>query len=372
MEPMPERIKRVRAFGRRTASATAAGCALLLLAAGTVTAEELARKPAAARSCELSAAETAWVQQALDGWRWVLAEALRREPSLPRIVLFDSSCVWELNAGGEDSAAPGLEFVGAPVPVRARAHDGTVRLPNGKELPAAPIASGFVRQVEDGAAQPFFALASVDLWRQHTPAGERPELELFFLGIVVHEMVHTLQLVELQRQLEALAERHELPTELDDDVIQNRFGEVEGFREAFENERDLLYRAALAAADDDSRALAARAIELVRARRERFYRGDDAVFAELEDLFLNLEGLAIWSHFRLALASPTVRFLPDFESQDAAALIEHARQRQGYWSQEEGFALLLLLDRLASDWRRPLLDELASPVELLAAALERD
>jgi hypothetical protein len=341
--------------------ATPATCAI---AAGPETSE--AQRP----TCVLAAAETAWVQQALDSWGWVLVDALRHKLSLPWIVLFDSTCVWELGVpGAEHFAAAGIKFDGAPVAVRARAHDGTVTLPNGKELPAAPIAAGFLLENGRGSL-PFFALASVDLWRERTPAGEWPELERFFLGVAVHEMVHTLQLVELQRRVEALEEQFEMPAELDDDVVQHVFGEIEGFRTAFESERDLLYRAVLAVGDAESRALAAEALERLSERRAQYYRGDNAVYAELEDLFLNLEGLAVWSHFQLALASPAVRFFPDFESTDPKRLIEHARQRQGYWSQEAGFALILLLERLVSGWRQPLIEELASPVELLRAALD--
>jgi hypothetical protein len=327
-------------------------------------------------SCELTAAESEWVQEVLDGWEWVLAELLRREPGLPRMVLFDADCVWQLGAGADGDAglepiASSLSFAGAPVAVGGSGHEGTITLPSGKEIPAAPMATGFVYQ-QGGEATPFFVLAMVDLWREQVDVAKEPHMEPFFLGVALHEMVHTLQIVALRREITELGGRHDLPPQLDDDVIQTRFGDVPGFREALEAERDLLYRAALAEDEWASKVLAEQAIVLVRTRRERFFHGDQSFYARLEDVFLNLEGLAVWAHYRVALHDRDVAFQPDVRSPDPRTLIEKVWRKSGYWSQDEGFALVLLLERFVPHWQEEMLGpELPSPLELLARELAR-
>ena len=78
-----------------------------------------------------------------------------------------------------------------------------------------------------------------------------------------------------------------------------------------------------------------------------------------------MEGVACWSAFKLALTrqpgTPPARALDAF------------RGNRKFWSQEAGLALFLTLDRFVSDWRtRVFPPELASPVDLLSRALERD
>jgi hypothetical protein len=82
----------------------------------------------------------------------------------------------------------------------------------------------------------------------------------------------------------------------------------------------------------------------------------------MEDLFLNMEGVACWSAFNLALTrrpgTPPDRALDAF------------RGNRKFWSQEEGLALFLAIDRFVPKWRpRVFPPELASPVELLEQAL---
>lgn len=332
----------------------------------------------AVAACAMPAADEAWVQRALDGWRWVLDEALAIDPRLPWMVLFDATCTWQLGvpdgvpAAGQPVASA-LVFAGRPVALRSERHGGTVVLPNGKQRPPAPMAAGTPYEAADGVV-PFFALAMVDVWRQAAPDLDRPALERFFSGVAIHEMVHTLQIVDLDRRIGELGERFELPEDFDDDIVQTRFEGVAGCRELFEAERDLLFRAALATDEGAARTLARHGLGLLAARREHCFGAQGELYERLEDLFLNLEGLAVWSHFQLALHDPAVAFLPEHEGAGAQELIAALQAKtKGYWTQDEGFALYLLLDRLVPDWRREVLTpELPSPVGLLARALAGD
>lgn len=314
--------------------------------------------------CALPVSDRVWIQRALDGWETTARAHLRLDPEpLPWILVFDTTCVWHLApdravvAGDAQPIATDLEFAGRDVPVRAKPHDGRVPLPNGGSVPLEGLA--FASLYDDGA-RPFFVVALLDVWRLDSAAANTPDLADIILGVVSHEIVHTRQLVLVGRRVEQLQQRFRMPEDINDDIVEDRFREVPEFRELFARETDLLYDA-VAQRDSAHRAdLVQQALKIVRQRRSRFYVGNDAFYGPLEDLFLNMEGVAVWASYRL-----------DAARHGEAGPNQHQFERaRNTWSQDEGLALFLLLEAMVPDWRDHILgSELASPFALLAYAV---
>lgn len=131
----------------------------------------------------------------------------------------------------------------------------------------------------------------------------------------------------------------------------------------FQTELDLLFRAVAATDARERDELAARALAVARERRERFFTGTDTPYAELEALFLNLEGAVEWVRYRHHLDRP------EWPS-DPAEIVAFLRGDDNDWVQDEGLALALLLDQVSPGWQDRLVGaEMASPFDLLEAAL---
>lgn len=254
--------------------------------------------PDAAR-CALTAPSARWIQTALHGWERVALDFLRLDPEpLPWMVLFDRSCTWHLAAregqpADADPVTAGLTFAGASVPVRVMRHEEVIRLPSGSTIPVRGAAFASLYEREPGDPTAFFVLALPDVWRDTLP--ERPDLVAEMLGVAIHELVHTRQLPHLARRIEALKERDPLPERIHDDMLEERFAEIPEFVRAHEEETDLLYRAVSAPDPTLKRALVRQALRVIRDRQERYFRDRDAVYRELEELFLNMEGVAVWA-----------------------------------------------------------------------------
>ncbi len=323
--------------------------------------------------CALETVQREWIQRALDSWHRISVGDLRLEEApLPWMLLFDASCVWHLAPGDTVSveAEPfdsGLTFDEGSgkraVIVRARRHDGILTLPDGKQIPAEPLASAGVYRA--GAAS-YFAMALPDVWRRDPRHASMPEPERFFHGVMTHELVHTRHLPQILGPIDAGARRlPQTPAQIDDDVIQTRFHEVPGFADAVAAETALFYEAVAAIEVKTRRALVARALVKVRERHARFFVGADLPFADLEDLFLAMEGAGQWAAYRATKARA------GSNTTDAEA-IEFVRDHK-YWSQEQGLALFLLLDAMIPDWpARVLGAEAATPLALLREALVPD
>jgi hypothetical protein len=133
---------------------------------------------------------------------------------------------------------------------------------------------------------------------------------------------------------------------------------------AFNAENDLLYRAAADESKDEVRALAREALAMIKARQARWFTGDEAVFAQLDSMWLSMEGSGQWIAYAW-LKDPKGGRLTAQEA------VDKMRGRKRWWSQEEGLALFLVIDRLLPSW--PSLafhDPSIGAVELLERAVQ--
>jgi hypothetical protein len=302
----------------------------------------LAAAPATADEpqCRMDAADGAWLSGALAQWQVAETRDLGLPASpLPTVVAIDGACTYVLPEGRIDRA-------------EGRPHGASAVMPDGMEVPLGPIsfASG-----EGG----YFAMSLPSVWREAgvtSPFG----LEALMDGVLLHEMMHIRQVELAKRALDGVAQQAGIAEDdLTDDVVQSRFEDEPGYIEAYAAERDALFAAAAAPSDADARALAAQALGLMRARHGRWFAGDKAAFARFDDVFLTMEGMGQWliyRHFRALGNSPEV----------ALPAVRRGGRR---WSQDEGLALMLVVDRLLPGWQaRAFRDPDWRAEQLLAAA----
>jgi hypothetical protein len=293
-----------------------------------------------------TAADERWLSASLTAWELTRADILRVPPAeeRPTMVFYDAAC------GYRGDGAHG--WIGA-------AHNGAVALPDGQSLP--PQVASFAAPY-DHDRHAFFAMALPSVWRAGGVESELG-LETLMTGVLVHEMTHTRQFYFFAPRLAQLTAQYQLPDDLDDDVVQTRFEATPEFAADISEERDLLFAAAASPDDATARDLARRALQRMQARQAAYYVGEDVKYRALEDVFLTLEGLAQWASYRW-LTDPRGGAHAD----DAATLTAFRRGGRR-WSQDEGLALFLVIDRLVPDWReRAFAARPATALELLALA----
>jgi hypothetical protein len=98
-------------------------------------------------------------------------------------------------------------------------------------------------------------------------------------------------------------------------------------------------------------------------RKERFFVGDKGGYSDLEDIFLAMEGMAMWVQYRTARERAQA-------GEDWLKTLIKVLERTGAWSQEEGLGLFLMIDRLVPDWqKRYLAPDFPSPFAVLREAI---
>ncbi len=339
--------------------------ATFALAAVAATASaRAAASPGRTNGCELTIQEASWIQRALDGWDLARRDFLKIDARpLPWIVLYDAACIWHLAPTDPKLVSDAkpvktkFTFSGSTVEALAVAHRGTVLLPNRVEIPIEVKASTALYR---NGRSTFFVMAMPSVWRR------KPFLDEYLQGVFSHELVHTLQLVNINRRLRQLIGSIDVPGRMNDDVIQARFQKEPGFARSMDRERELFYKATGASDKNHRNDLVRKALALVHERHARHFANSNAVYAEIEALFLTMEGIGQWTAYRLTKARGQLG------ASDAEAL-NLVREDRRYWSQDEGLALFLLIDAMVPNWQARMFDSLPpSPYTLLQEALKTD
>jgi hypothetical protein len=304
--------------------------------------------------CALPETDRAWVDRALEAWRFASREitGIGRVPDF-QAIFFSADCVLRSGNALSTPIAEGVTWAANP-------HRGTIALPNGSEIPAGvtSFASG-----EKGLA--YFVMSTPSVW-QAAGVGEGPGLETTMVAVLLHEASHVAQTGPYGPRLGALIERYGLPDSFSDDTLQERFQANPEFAASVKQETRLFLDAAAAEDDREARTLAREGRRLLRERQARWLVGDDAYFVEAEDIWLTFEGAGQWTGYQWLIH-------PRGGAQPPAEVM--ARFTRGrWWSQTEGFAVVMALDRIVGpSWKRHAFGDGARTVlEMLDDALAGD
>lgn len=294
-----------------------------------------------------------WLQAALNSWESVCRDRLHLplEP-LPWVIFYDAHNEWQVAADPSwlpvhNSAGFTLHYNGHEIPVEHTAHDELNRIHVPDRAPVSADEPRIFTAPYDDGKKSVVLCAVPALSGRGVPDMSPPEFARFLLGILGHEMAHTRQVTAVDARLKQLGARHRLPASFDDNIVEKSFAEVPAYTTIFKQEMDRFAHAAFPDnATDDPRINLQAALALANQRREQFMIGDHATLAEIEEIYLMMEGIGQWVHFQVFLRSA-----PPGESQQHTA--ERFLQYTGTsWVQAEGFFMFIIIDREAPGWQQ--------------------
>ncbi|NJC06058.1 hypothetical protein GGQ97_001851 [Sphingomonas kaistensis] len=308
---------------------------------------------ALASACAPGPADKAWIHAATAAWRL----QLRRLPELTppadvTVILFDARCRLESRQALQRNTAARWT---------ASRHDGQVLLADGTRIPAT--VTSFAGEGKQGG--PTFVMALPSLWAAGKIPGGSLGLDRLTRAVLLHEASHVAQTALFER-LSKLPKEEGLPEDFSDDSIQQQFEENVAFSASVEEETRLLFAAAAASDDKAARALAGQALAKMKARRARWFVGEDRRLGKAEDLFLSMEGAGQYVGYSWLID-------PKGGALSTAEAMSGFGTRSKWWSQKQGLALILAVERLElagwreQVWKTPHL----IGVELLEAAVAR-
>ena len=304
---------------------------LALTACATV---ERAPPPVAA-TCELSAEDHAWIDAALGAWRFSANEitGVSVAPG-SAAVFFDDDCVLVSENAFNAPSLDRIAWIATP-------HAGGVRLPDGEVIPAGVVS--FARAEGGGA---FFVMSTPSVWRAAGVTNDALGLETMMTAVLLHEGSHIAQFGAHGARISEIVAANGLSEDFNDDSIQERFSGNAAFAASVERETALLFQIVDNPDEIAARRLAREALDLMYARRARWFTGADVYLSDAEDIWLTMEGSGQWAAYQWIVH-------PSGGGAESDVAMEHFARRGRWWSQKQGIALAFAVDRLAGfDWKR--------------------
>jgi hypothetical protein len=284
-------------------------------------------------ACFLPERDRAWIERALEAWRFTSRDitGIAAVPNF-QAVFFSADCVMRSTNALSSPTADGVTWTAAR-------HGGTIAMPDGSEIPV-----GVTSFTSGEKGLTYFAMSTPTVW-EAAGVGSGNALETTMVAVLLHEGSHVAQIGPYGPRLGALIERNKLPDSFHDNAVQERFRENAEFAASVKEETRLFADAATAKDEAEARRLAREARDLMCARQARWLVGDDAYLAEAEDIWLTFEGAGQWTGYQWLVH-------PRGGAQPPADVMKRFTTGR-HWSQTEGFALVMALDRIAGPaWKR--------------------
>lgn len=315
----------------------------------------LAAQPGNAASvkgqCRLSAADQAWLDSSMRAWTYA-SNHLSGIGEVSRIeaVIFDKSCLLTSKTamnGGANAWAASL-------------HGGTIELPDGNKIPVGVISFAGSSSKKGN----FFVMSTPSVWHAAGKDGKGTTLEKLMTAVMLHEGTHVAQMPTYGAAIGRLSDRYHLPQDFSDDSIQDRFKDNAAFARSIDSESKLLFAASKAKKRSQASRLVREALAMMNARQARWYKGKDDYLREAEALWLTLEGSGQWLAYTWEVDKNGGRVAP------SAVLPGFVNDR--WWSQREGFAAFMALQRLTgSSWKHQAFHVGRQTVDQMLAAAAR-
>jgi len=286
-----------------------------------------------ALECQMSETDMAWINKSIEAWHHMHETVTHASRAIDFDALFfDDTC--------QMTSSDALIKRGESHWKRLR-HNDAVTFPNGETVP--PIVTSFTFADDDESQPAFFVMSVPSVWQKGGVKSDMG-LEMLMTPVMLHEAIHGIQSGTYGKKIAVLSKKYNLPDSFNDDSLQKIFGDDEGYAKSIKAENDLFLEAAFAETDSEVRALALKARKLIQDRHEKWFVGDDRKYREIDDLWLTMEGSGQWVGYKW-LSDPMGGKL------DKQTAIKEFGQRGKWWSQNLGFALFMVIDRLSVDWR---------------------
>lgn len=248
--------------------------------------------------------DTAWIQTILHTWKDVSRSELGiKQTALPWMIFYDSTSAWHVNA--DERRLPTFEKTSYFVTFDDRKYpliriDFTKRLwvPDREAIPVASFLTTTIPYADN--KKTFFIAPVPSFFRTIAPPDQAPFLDFLLLGNTIHELTHTLQLPYVLPQLLEIDKSDDRES-LDDNTVEQEFSKNDSYTKVYAQESRLLWDAVFTTNPDSCITRIERAFKLMELRKRDFFTGRKLSLWKADEIFLSLEGSAMWAQYRVML-----------------------------------------------------------------------
>jgi len=279
-------------------------------------------------------------------WELVSKDIYRIDRVRPvEFVVFDDKYVYSTSdvTIKNGNAVKGRNLINLSLKWKKALHHDTLTLPDKSIVPISLMS--FAAPIPGAGNGSFFVMPLLSFWQKSGVTSKELGLENLITGIFIHEFSHSQQMQNFGKKITDYEQLNKFGVAFSDDIVQNIFEKDSNYIRLYNKEVELFY--SVIKNNQLNKIILNESFTIMRQRQEEFFKGDLKSLAQIDDFFLTMEGLGQYSMY-LWLINPKGG---NIKKEIAVAGV---RRRKNRWSQDEGFALFLILDQLtkSKNWAK--------------------
>ncbi|PWN69081.1 hypothetical protein C1631_013520 [Chryseobacterium phosphatilyticum] len=254
-----------------------------------------------------------------------------------QFVFFDEKYIYSTSSisVGNGESINGPTLLNLKLSWKRALHHDTLTLPDRTKVPVGILS--FASEIPDSNHQSFFVMPLPGFWKKAGIQSKELGLDNLITGVFIHEFSHSQQMESFGTKITQYEKKNNFGTEFSDDIVQNIFSKNSEYTDLYNYEVNSFYNSISDGKLNKKEVL--KGLNFMERRQKNYFKNQYRSLSEIDDLFLTMEGLGQYSMY-LWLIDPKGGKI------DKNIAIEGVRRNKKWWSQDEGFALFLILERL--------------------------
>lgn len=300
-------------------------------------------------------------------WELISKDVYHLDSLAPvEFVFFDEQFVYSTSnitvPGGEPVKGP--ELLNHQFVWKRAIHKDTITLPDNSRVPVGLMS--FAAELKGEKNKSFFVMPLPQFWNKAGVTSKELGNDNLVTGVFLHEFSHSQQMQNFGRRITELENANDFGIEFSDDIVQHLFDKDSLYTAMFTNENNIFYEAVHEKDSAVKKSLISAGMDAFQTRHNKFFTAKYESLKNIDEFFLTMEGLGQFTMYAW-LTHKNGANLP------AETAIAGIRRGKNHWSQEEGFALFLLLAQLSDpdNWAKPMFgDKTESVITLINQKLQ--
>lgn len=272
-------------------------------------------------------------------WKLLCKDIYKIDKVRPvEFVFFDDNYVYSTSVNSIKKGTPvkGNNLMNLKLKWKKELHHDSLLLPDKSVVPVNIMS--FAAEIPN-EGKSFFVMPLPGFWKQAGVTSKELGLENLITGVFIHEFSHSPQMQNFGKKMTEYEMQSNFSIEFSDDIVQHLFFKDTAYLKYYKKEVELFYGAAKN--DTLDKDAVRKGFFIFKQRQTECFIGNYENLALIDDFFLTMEGLGQYSMY-LWLIHPRGANIKK------KIALEGVRRGGKWWSQDEGFALFLILDKLSA------------------------
>lgn len=272
-------------------------------------------------------------------WKLVSKDIYKIDKVRPvEFVFFDDKYVYSTSVYSIKNGSPvkGNNLMNLKLKWKKELHNDSLTLPDKSVVPVNLMS--FAAEIPN-EGKSFFVMPLPGFWKQAGVTSKDLGLDNLITGVFIHEFSHSQQMQNFGKKMTEYETQSSFSIEFSDDIVQHIFSKDTAYLKYYKREVEHFYDAVKTDTLDKDHIK--KGLLIFKLRQTEYFKEKYENLGPIDDFFLTMEGLGQYSMYLWLIHPRGANIKKDIA-------LEGVRRGGKWWSQDEGFALFLILDKLSA------------------------